>query len=231
MPHVPEPGSQRQPVPRLQAEASRQAARKGRHADSQVRVWLRVYAEQAHVIGMAAGVSAVRTLADDGRISDRSATVIAHCHAGGEQHGPAEACGPFGVLVARALCGRAIHPRAGEVAGAVSRGAKGRIEMSKEFTMTSVSISGAPALEFRFAGDTCRASTAGAQLYCEMRGDGAIDMRLTDAAGEVLADLVVRQRPHRNASENLADVGSALLWSHWRHVEATRAAEASKAAP
>ena len=91
--------------------------------------------------------------------------------------------------------------------------------MANEFTVTSVSVAGAPPLEFRFAGDTCRASVAGAQLYCEMRGDGDIDMRLKDATGEVLADLIVRQRSHRNATENLVDIGSALLWSHWRHEE------------
>lgn len=92
-----------------------------------------------------------------------------------------------------------------------------------QFTAKSVSISGAPDLEFHFAGDTCRATIAGAELYCEMRGDGDIDMRLKDAGGEVLADLVVRQRSHRNATENLMDVGSALLWSHWRHQQAGEA--------
>lgn len=92
------------------------------------------------------------------------------------------------------------------------------------FNVTSQSISGAPDIEFQFKGDTCRATSSGAQLYCEMRGDGDIDMRLTDATGEVLADLVVRQRAHRTATENLVDVGSALLWSHWRHEEARRVA-------
>lgn len=88
------------------------------------------------------------------------------------------------------------------------------------FSVTSVSVSGAPDIQFKFAGDTCRAELAGASLYCEMRGDGGIDMRLTDATGEILADLIVNERSHRNATENLVDVGSALMWSHWRHEEA-----------
>lgn len=91
---------------------------------------------------------------------------------------------------------------------------------SNAFTVTSTSISGAPDLKFHFNGDTCRAEIAGAKLYCEARGDDGIDMRLTDATGEILADIVVNPRGHRNATENLVDVGSALLWSHWRHQEA-----------
>lgn len=91
----------------------------------------------------------------------------------------------------------------------------------RAFMVTSVSVSGAPDIQFHFAGDTCRANLAGAELYCEMRGDGDIDMRLTDASGEVLADIINRQRSHRDATENLVDVGSALLWSHWRHQEAS----------
>lgn len=90
-----------------------------------------------------------------------------------------------------------------------------------EFSTIAVSISDAPSIEFHFKGDTCRAELAGAKLYAEGgRSDGDIDMRLKDASGEVLADLVVRKRAHRNATENLMDVGSALLWSHWRHQQA-----------
>lgn len=93
--------------------------------------------------------------------------------------------------------------------------------MSKSFTVTSKSISGAPDIEFRFNGDTCRAGIAGAQLYVEGgRADGGSDMRLTDATGEVLADIVVNERAHRTMTENVVDIGSALLWSHWRHQEA-----------
>ena len=89
-----------------------------------------------------------------------------------------------------------------------------------EFDATSVSTSGAPDIVYHFAGHTCRAELAGARLYCEMREDGGIDMRLTDAGGEILADIVIKERSHRNATENLTDVGSALLWSHWRFLQA-----------
>lgn len=86
-----------------------------------------------------------------------------------------------------------------------------------EFTHVSVSTSGAPNITFRFAGDTCRAELAGATLYVERRRDEDFDMRITAAGGEVLADIVVNKRPHRNDTENVTDVGSALLWSHWRY--------------
>lgn len=91
---------------------------------------------------------------------------------------------------------------------------------SSSFNVPSVSIGGGPGIVFRFAGAVCVAELAGARLYSEMREDGGIDMRLTDSAGEVLADIIVKERAHRNATENLIDVGSALLWSHWRYTEA-----------
>ena len=96
--------------------------------------------------------------------------------------------------------------------------------MTASFNATMVSLSGAPDIVFRFAGDTCTADLAGAHLYAENRGDGGIDMRITDATGEILADVVVNERGHRNATENLTDIGSALLWSHWRHEQAVAAA-------
>lgn len=84
----------------------------------------------------------------------------------------------------------------------------------------SVSIAGAPTIEFRFAGDTCTADLAGAHLYAEGgRPDGGCDLHITDASGFVLASLVVNERPERNMTENLIDIGSALLWSHWRHTQ------------
>lgn len=90
---------------------------------------------------------------------------------------------------------------------------------SKEFTQESVSPSGAPSITFQFKGDTCRAELAGAQLYAEAsRADGAIDLRLTAADGTVLADVVVNERHERTTTENIMDVGSALLWSHWRFI-------------
>lgn len=90
-------------------------------------------------------------------------------------------------------------------------------------TIPSVSTSGAPTIAFEFAGETCTAELAGAQLRAEVRSDGRCDLRLTDAAGEVLADLVVNDRSHRNMTENVMDIGSALLWSHWRYVGSVKA--------
>jgi len=89
-----------------------------------------------------------------------------------------------------------------------------------DFESTCVSTSGAPDIVFKFAGDTCRAELAGAKLYVERRRDEDFDMRITYASGEVLADIVVNKRSHRNDTENVTDVGSALLWSHWRYVVA-----------
>lgn len=94
-----------------------------------------------------------------------------------------------------------------------------------EFKVTSVSVSGAPDIKFHFKGDTCRAELAGALLYVEGgRKDGGANMRLTDAAGEVLADIVVNERAHRDMTENVVDVGSALLWSYWRYQQASKEA-------
>ena len=97
---------------------------------------------------------------------------------------------------------------------------------SRIFTVPSQSISGAPEIEFKFTGHVCRAELAGATIYIEGgRRDGGADLRLTDATGEVLADIVVNPRAHRDMTQNVMDIGSALLWSHWRHQQAeTKAA-------
>ena len=84
----------------------------------------------------------------------------------------------------------------------------------------NVSIDGAPDIEFKFAGDTVTADLAGAHLYAEVRGDGGCDLRITDADNYVLASLVVNERAERNLTENIMDIGSALLWSHWRWLQA-----------
>jgi hypothetical protein len=92
------------------------------------------------------------------------------------------------------------------------------------FTTESISIAsdGAPSIAFNFDGDTCRAELAGAKLYAEVRTSGVdADLRLTDHDGEVLADIVVNQRAHRDLTENVIDVASALLWSRWRWVQAS----------
>lgn len=99
---------------------------------------------------------------------------------------------------------------------------------NKQFTVTSVSVSGAPDLRFEFNGDTCRCEMEGAKLYVEGgRKDGGANMRLTDATGEILADLVVNERSHRTMTENVVDIGSALLWSHWRHQQAGKEGRAA----
>lgn len=98
-----------------------------------------------------------------------------------------------------------------------------------EFTTKSISISGAPEITFEFRGDTCRAELAGAKLCAEVRAPvytdrnlgPAADLRLIDLDGEILTDIIVNGRAHRNLTENITDVGSALLWSHWRHVQSS----------
>lgn len=44
---------------------------------------------------------------------------------------------------------------------------------------------------------------------------------ITAADGVILAALTVHARGHRTTTENLIDIGSALLWSHWRWTEIT----------
>ena len=90
-----------------------------------------------------------------------------------------------------------------------------------KFEVTTVSISDGPDIVFRFDGDTCRAELDGAKLYAEIRGDGGINMRITDGNGFRLADLVLNERPERDLTENLTDIGSALLWSHWRFLRSS----------
>ena len=98
-------------------------------------------------------------------------------------------------------------------------------------TVESVSIAGAPTIEFRFAGDTVTADLAGAHLYAEASGEEQADMRITDATGFVLANLVVKGRAERNLTENVMDIGSALLWSHWRYVQIQNPVQTQNAGP
>ena len=92
--------------------------------------------------------------------------------------------------------------------------------------LESVSINGGPTIEFRVRGDVMDAELCGAKLHAELRHDGKCDLRLTDATGFVLADLIVNERTEVNMTENVRDVGSALLWSHWRYLQAKDAAVA-----
>lgn len=101
-----------------------------------------------------------------------------------------------------------------------------------EFKTETISIAGLPTITFEVRGATMRAELAGAKLYAEIRDPvytdrnlgPAADLRLTDATGFVLADLIVNGRPERNLTENVTDIGSALLWSHWRYQESQRQA-------
>lgn len=95
------------------------------------------------------------------------------------------------------------------------------------FDVQVESISGAPGFAIHFRGHTLSAQLAGATLYGEAEGNDRTRLRLTDAAGELLADLTIHPRAHRNATENVVDISSALLWSHWRWAQADSAARAA----
>lgn len=94
-------------------------------------------------------------------------------------------------------------------------------ETGDGFVATSVSIAGAPTIEFRFAGATCRAALGNTTLYAEVHADETSAMlRMKDGDGQVLADLHVLQRADRTITENVIEIGSALLWSNWRFEQA-----------
>ncbi len=85
------------------------------------------------------------------------------------------------------------------------------------FSFPVESVAGAPRFTLHFCEDTVRAELAGAALYGEMQADGLVRVRMTAADGEVLADLTLHPRA---PTENVVDIASALLWSHWRWVQA-----------
>lgn len=97
---------------------------------------------------------------------------------------------------------------------------KDNMSDNSNFDFPVESIGAAPNLTFHFRGDTVCAELVGARLYGEAEGDERTRLRLTDASGEVLADITLHPRSHRNATENVIDIGSALLWSHWRWMQA-----------
>lgn len=91
------------------------------------------------------------------------------------------------------------------------------------FTVPSVSIAGAPTIDWTFTGAVARAEIAGAKAYAEAIDDGTADLRITDATGEVLADILVRKMPaDESITVSLMNVGTALLWSHVRWLEANK---------
>jgi hypothetical protein len=93
------------------------------------------------------------------------------------------------------------------------------------FTCENVSISGAPPITFHFAGSIASAELAGAQLAAiaiedDERPDDDAEVVVTGADGFILARMLLRRREGRTTTENVMDVGSALLWSHWRWLQA-----------
>lgn len=98
--------------------------------------------------------------------------------------------------------------------------------MSK-FTVPQESIAGLPTIEFRFDGSLCRAELAGARLVADASvGDGdRSNLQITAVDGEVIADVMVRKvETDSSITETVCRIGSALLWSHARYVEAKNAA-------
>lgn len=85
------------------------------------------------------------------------------------------------------------------------------------FTSQTISTADAPPIEFQFDRDVGTAEYAGAKLRAEAVGPDRADVTIKDATGEVLADLVVRKMPRdESITVSVMNVGSALLWSHYR---------------
>ena len=92
--------------------------------------------------------------------------------------------------------------------------------MSK-FKVPQESIAGLPTIDFEFDGPHCRAKLAGATLLADCVESDRANVTVTDAHGVVLADVMVRHHPpDHDITESVLRVGSALLWSHARYVEA-----------
>lgn len=92
-----------------------------------------------------------------------------------------------------------------------------------EFTVPNISIAGAPTIDWTFTGAVARAEIAGAKAYAEAIDADRADLRITDATGEVLADVLVRKMPaDESIAVSLMNVGTALLWSHVRWLEAQK---------
>ncbi len=98
--------------------------------------------------------------------------------------------------------------------------------MTNKFTVPQESIAGLPTITFEFDGVHGRAELAGAILKAVTWLDGVdyADITIVDRHDEVLVDLTVRRvSTDENITVSVARVGSALLWSHARYVEATKA--------
>lgn len=94
--------------------------------------------------------------------------------------------------------------------------------MSK-FTVPQESLAGLPKITFEFDGSLCHAAMAVATLTADVSpfdGDRA-NLSIVDERGEVLADVVVRKvETDKDITESVLRIGSALLWSHARYVDA-----------
>lgn len=93
--------------------------------------------------------------------------------------------------------------------------------------VVSTSIAGAPDIVFKFRADTCEASLAGAVLVATA-GRESTELTIHISGGFQYAALTVHPREGRTAAENLVEIGSALLWSHWRWAVAKREEEPSE---
>lgn len=89
------------------------------------------------------------------------------------------------------------------------------------FTVPQESIAGAPTIEFKFDGSMATAELAGAKLFAERRDDDTANLKIVDAEGDLIADIMVRKMPRdENITVSVMNIGTALLWSHARWVEA-----------
>lgn len=92
-----------------------------------------------------------------------------------------------------------------------------------KFTIPQESIAGAPTISFEFQGALGHAMLAGATLTADLCGDDRANVTIVDERGEVIADVMVRKMPtDENITVSVMNIGTALLWSHARWVEAQR---------
>lgn len=106
-------------------------------------------------------------------------------------------------------------------------------EPDDKFEVIAESINGAPPITFHFFDDaTARAELADAVLVAEATTSGrSTELTITCEDGAVLAKLLVHPRKERTQVQNLVDIGSALLWSHWRWMQAPADVRAEALAP
>lgn len=96
--------------------------------------------------------------------------------------------------------------------------------MSNENKFT-IRVDGPYTIEWTFTGAVGRAEHNGAKAYAEALNDERADLRITDATGEVLADLIVRKMPaDESITASVMNIGTALMWGHIRWLEASKAA-------